>query len=65
MTGKQFQERLQLTAGLLRQGYYRMALEIGRELYEHKQDDAPLLHTMGQIATSLGQFHDALDYHRQ
>ncbi len=58
---EQYLERLTASINLRRQGYYPEALKVARDLVKLRPDESSVWHTLGQIATSTGQWQDALD----
>jgi hypothetical protein len=58
---EQYLERLSAAINLRRQGYYPEALKVARDLVKLRPEESSVWHTLGQIATSTGQWQDALD----
>ena len=58
---EQYLERLSAAINLRRQGYYPEALKVARDLVKMRPEESSVWHTLGQIATSMGQWRDALD----
>ena len=59
---EQYLERLSAAINLRRQGYYPEALKVARDLVKMRPEESSVWHTLGQIATSTGDWQDALDY---
>ena len=58
---EQYLERLSAAINLRRQGYYPEALKVARDLVKLRPDESSVWHTLGQIATSTGDWQAALD----
>lgn len=58
---EQYLERLSAVINLRRQGYYPEALKVARDLVKLRPEESSVWHTLGQIATSMGDWQDALD----
>src|SRR5665213_3070021 len=58
---EQYLERLSAAINLRRQGYYPEALKVARDLVKLRPEESSVWHTLGQIATSTGDWQAALD----
>ena len=58
---EQYLERLSAAINLRRQGYYPEALKVARDLVKMRPEESSVWHTLGQIATSTGDWQAALD----
>jgi tetratricopeptide (TPR) repeat protein len=58
---EQYLERLTAAINLRRQGYYPEALKVARDLVKMRPEESSVWHTLGQIATSTGDWQAALD----